>query len=112
LEDYGYLALKGTFSKVFMFRSFNGNFLFAFSRELKSASIFIIKSCISFNNTKDIDLKPYSSPKISNFRIAKKSQMELEYEPNYIDAYADYFLLSYVVPCHYVDLYEKTGVFH
>lgn len=36
-----------------------------------------------------------STSKISNFRMAKKATLELEYEPKNVEFFGDYFIISY-----------------
>jgi hypothetical protein len=79
-------------------------------------SIYVIKSCLKppdLNDVKNeiLDLKPNSTPKISNFRMAKRCSVNLEHIPKGLDNYGDLLLLNYEAPCDYVDIYEKNGVF-
>lgn len=50
-------------------------------------------------------------PKITNFRMAKRCAINLEFGPKDLDNYADYFLLSYQEPSPIIDIYEKNGSF-
>lgn len=52
-----------------------------------------------------------TSPKISNFRMAKRTTICLDKVPNDLDNYADHLLISYLEPSPVVDVYEKSGLF-
>ena len=62
-------------------------------------------------DTKGSNVNKFTVPKISNFRMAKRCTVNLEFNPNDIDYYANYFLLSYQNSVPFVDIYEKNGTF-
>lgn len=43
--------------------------------------------------------------------MAKRCTVNLEFTPNDIDYYANYFLLSYLDNNSFIDIYEKNGTF-
>ena len=72
--------------------------------------MYIIKSC-GTALSKNIELESFTSPKITNFRMAKRTSISLDKVPNDLDNYADHLLISYVEPSPVVDIYEKNGMF-
>ena len=104
--------MVGGVSHAYLFHAFNGNYLFTMNDSLKTINIFIIRSCIDKMSRQEEILKVPNYPKISNFRMAKKCTITLDYKPQCIDNYADYFLVSYKEPIPFIDIYEKSGCFY
>ena len=81
--------------KSYLFNCTSGVFVFTIESN-KIISIYIIKSYINQQYVKEnatYYLK--QSLKISNFRMAKRASLELEFTPKRIEFFGDYFLVIY-----------------
>jgi len=79
-EEFGKLQITDKILKAFLFNGHNATYIFTIE-ENKIVSIYIIKSYMNsqFLNQQTYHIK--QSMKISNFRMAKRAALELEFYP-------------------------------
>ena len=93
-EEFGKLQLGEKILKAFLFNGHNSTYIFTIE-EGKIVSIYMIKSFIQQSkNERNVQFSK-NNQKISNFRMAKRASLEVEYFPKSIEYFGDYFLLLY-----------------
>ena len=81
--------------KAFLFNNPLGTYLFTLE-DGDRLSIYIIKSYVNqayLKENQTFYLKQNS--KISNFRMAKRATLELEFKPKHLEYFGDYFVIIY-----------------
>ncbi|CDW85950.1 UNKNOWN [Stylonychia lemnae] len=105
LEQFGKLSMKGQVDMAQLHYGPDGNFLFTLDSQQLIINIFLIRTRLE-DQKENIETL---NPKVANFTMSKKSIIRLDFEPNNIDFYADYLLVTYNRPMKIIDIYEKKG---
>ncbi|CDW75572.1 UNKNOWN [Stylonychia lemnae] len=97
-EEFGKLQLQENVLRAFLFNNPTGTYLFTLE-EGKKLCIYIIKSYISQSQLKSKQTTDnqfyFKSSNISNFKMAKRATLELEYQPKSVEFYGDFFIIIY-----------------
>eukprot|EP00347_Sterkiella_histriomuscorum_P017818 403347867 len=125
-EEFGKLQLRENVLKAQLFNNPSGTYLFTIE-EGQKLSIYIIKGYISPQNVKNRNHNgqnlSFKSSNITNFKMAKRATLELEYMPKQIEFYGDFFAIIYkentqsrqstvsstIKYTSFIDIVEKSG---